>query len=426
MTGTDKVWSAINRDYGFVDRISKEGSFVITAPEIKKYKEPRLVTKFDSSEDIPQIFKDNNLSILSINRGSYIISDIETFKPIADITKKPVNIPVTNNLVTITLDTISSESQAINFAKSLGIIQSFVGEEVMFDTLDGRMGSGEFDFTINRHSGGTLPVSVRNAQIEIDKCLEGQNTIAIIEAKKDRIMPDFMERQLYYPYRMIRTLSGGQKEIKNLFFSYNNGIIDLREYRFEDYMNYNSMSLVKEERYFLSDSTTTITKDILFKTIMSTPVVDEITGIPFPQSNTFDRIVALCERLRIGDALPNDLIYIIGVTTSRQAYYYMDAAKYLGLVQMKDGFCSLTKKGKDIQKEMPYKRMLSYIMSILSHRPFRESFMIWMRENRIPDEEEVIRIMKNTPNIQVFGDNVYKRRSSTVRTWIKFIIQNID
>jgi hypothetical protein len=52
--------------------------------------------------------------------------------------------------------------------------------------------------------------------------------------------------------------------------------------------------------------------------------------------------------------------------------------------------------------------------------------MIWMRENRIPDEEEVIRIMKNTPNIQVFGDNVFKRRSSTVRTWIKFIIQNID
>lgn len=425
MTSTDKIWSDINRDFGFVDRIAKEGQFVITANEIKPYKEPRLVTKFDSSEDLPQIFKDNHLSILPISRGTYIISDIETFMPLQEVKTKPKAVAVTSNFTTVSLATISSESQAINFAISIGLIDGFVEDQRLFATLDSRQGSGQFDFYINRHSGGNMPVCVNNAQIEIDKCLEGENSIVIIEAKKDRIMPDFMERQLYYPYRMIRNM-GGNKEIKNLFFSYNNGIIDLREYWVEDYMNYNSMTLIKQGRFFLYDSFSKITKEILYDRIMHTPVIDEPDGIPFPQANTFDRVVSLCERLRIGSAVPNDLIYIIGVTTSRQAYYYMDAAKYLGLVQMEDGMCSLTTKGKNIQKEMPYQRMLSYIMCILSFRPFRETFLKWLRVGEIPPQEEIISIMKSTPNIQVFGDNVYVRRASTIKRWIKYIIQNLD
>lgn len=425
MNSVDNIWNDINRDFHFVDKISMDGQFIITANEIKPYKEPRLVTKFDSSEDLPQIFKDNHLSILPVSRGTYIISDIDTFMPLQEIKSKPKAVPVTSNFTTVSLATISSESQAINFAISMGLIDRFVEDQRLFATLDSRQGSGVFDFIIDRHSGGKMPVYVNNAQIEIDKCLEGENSIVIIEAKKDRIMPDFMERQLYYPYRMIRNM-GGKKDIKNLFFSYYNGIIDLREYRVEDYMNYNSMTLVKQGRFFLYDSFSKITKEILYNKIMCTPVIDEPDGIPFPQANTFDRIVALCERLRIGAAVPNDLIYIIGVTTSRQAYYYMDAAKYLGLVKMEDGMCSLTIKGKNIQKEMPYQRMLSYIMCILSFRPFRETFLRWLRDGEIPSQEDIISIMKNTPNIQVFGDNVFFRRASTIKRWIKYIIQNLD
>ena len=252
MAELDRVWNSIERDYHYLDVIGSKGYFVISAEEIKKYKEPRLVTKFDTSEDIPEIFKKNNLSILPINRGTYLVSDIKTFLPLQEISQKPIGVAVSDDLTTARLSDISSESQAINYAYGIGLIDQFIGEQGLRATLDGRQGSGVFDFIIGRYSGGRLKIKVENAQIEIDKCLEGQHSIVIIEGKKDRIMPDFMERQLFYPAKMIKALTT-KKTIKPLFFSYNNGIIDLREYVIQDFQNYNSMSLVKQGRFYLYD-----------------------------------------------------------------------------------------------------------------------------------------------------------------------------
>ena len=97
--------------------------------------------------------------------------------PLQEIKSKPKAVPVTSNFTTVSLATISSESQAINFAISMGLIDRFVEDQRLFATLDSRQGSGVFDFIIDRHSGGKMPVYVNNAQIEIDKCLEGENSI---------------------------------------------------------------------------------------------------------------------------------------------------------------------------------------------------------------------------------------------------------
>ena len=394
MAELDRVWNSIERDYHYLDVIGSKGYFVISAEEIKKYKEPRLVTKFDTSEDIPEIFKKNNLSILPINRGTYLVSDIKTFLPLQEISQKPIGVAVSDDLTTARLSDISSESQAINYAYGIGLIDQFIGEQGLRATLDGRQGSGVFDFIIGRYSGGRLKIKVENAQIEIDKCLEGQHSIVIIEGKKDRIMPDFMERQLFYPAKMIKALTT-KKTIKPLFFSYNNGIIDLREYVIQDFQNYNSMSLVKQGRFYLYDK-------------------------------SFDRVISLLEKLRLGDCTPIELTYPIGVTTTRQSNYYGDAAAYLGLAWKGKGLYGLTKEGKELLKKMPYERVLTYMNLILSHSIFREVFMHWMKTNELYEVNDIEPMLIKDDDVQSLNDNVYHRRASTVKSWIKWIIDNLS
>lgn len=424
MAEIDRVWNSIEQDYHYLKEISSVGSFVISSDDIKKYKEPRLVTKFDTSEDVPEIFKRNHLSILPITRGTYLVSDIKTFLPLQEISQKPVGIAVSDELTTARMSDISSESQAINYACGIGLFEQFIGEQGLRATLDGRQGSGAFGFRIKRHSGGSLNIQVDNAQIEIDKCLEGPNSIIIIEGKKDRIMPDFMERQLFYPARMIKNIS--RKTIKPIFFSYNNGIIDLREYVINDFQDYNSMSLVKQGRFYLYDSLFKITKDVLYYQMSRTPVVKEPVDIPFPQANTFERVISLLEKLRLGDCTPIELTYPIGVTTTRQSNYYGDAAAYLGLAWKKKGLYGITREGKELMKKMPYERIFTYMVLILSHYIFREVFIHWMKTGELYEVGDILPLLLKDDDVQSLKENVYERRASTVRSWIKWIIDNLS
>lgn len=68
-----ELWEDIFNDYDIINEINNNGCFIISANQIRPYKEPRLMTKFDFSSQVPQIFKNNNLGILPITNGEYII-----------------------------------------------------------------------------------------------------------------------------------------------------------------------------------------------------------------------------------------------------------------------------------------------------------------------------------------------------------------
>ena len=72
----NKAWNDLFEKFNIINAIETNGFFEITADQIKESgREPRLMTKFDSSENLPSIFAENNLAILPIKRGSYIILD---------------------------------------------------------------------------------------------------------------------------------------------------------------------------------------------------------------------------------------------------------------------------------------------------------------------------------------------------------------
>lgn len=82
------AWKKILKEYDVLDKIYSKGFFNITAQQIKEFKEPRVMAKFDSSESLPSIFKKYNINILPTRRGSYILSDFELYKKLPELTER--------------------------------------------------------------------------------------------------------------------------------------------------------------------------------------------------------------------------------------------------------------------------------------------------------------------------------------------------
>lgn len=82
----------------------------------------------------------------------------------------------------------------------------------------------------------------------MDAGYEGKDKIVLIEAKSSG-SKNVIIRQLYYPFRQWQSYTN--KKVYTLFFESNarKNIYSLWVFEFTDEMNYNSIKLVKSERF---------------------------------------------------------------------------------------------------------------------------------------------------------------------------------
>lgn len=427
----NEAWIKLFEKYDILSKIQHEGAFYITANQIKEFKEPRLMAKWDSSENLPSIFKKHNINILPISRTGYVLSDFKLYEPIPELGEhitemQKVEIP---KYETIDIGNISSEANAINVLMLSRILDDFLDEDDNVATFNGRMGTGIFSFHVDRHRGSCFEVGVKNAQCEIDGGMENNNSVVILEAK-NVIHPDFHIRQLYYPYRLW--VSKVQKPIRLVFSVYSNQIYRLFEYEFEDRSNYSSIRLIKSKNYSLQDTDITLNEiyDVYSKVNVIYEDNQNNTDIPFIQANSFERIISLMEILFEEDKTTEEIAEIMQFDL-RQSDYYYNAGKYLGLFEKKDvedektvKKVSLSKLGKDTVKLRYKERQLKLVHLILKHGIFNRLFLKVYNSGELPTKEEIQNIMREN---NVCNDGQIVRRSSSVYSWIKWIfnLQNI-
>ena len=428
----NEAWTKLFDKYDILGKIKSEGAFYITANQIKEFKEPRLMAKWDSSENLPSIFKKHNINILPISRTGYVLSDFKLYEPIPELGEhitemQKVEIP---EYETIDIRNISSEANAINVLMLSKILDDFLDEDNNVITFNGRMGTGIFSFCVDRHRGSSFKVDVKNAQCEIDGGMENNNSVVILEAK-NVVHPDFHIRQLYYPYRLWA--SKVKKPIRLVFSIYSNQIYRLFEYEFEDRSNYSSIRLIKSKNYSLQD--TDIALNELYDVYSSINVIyndnQNNTDIPFIQANSFERIISLMEILSEEDKTTEEIADIMQFDL-RQSNYYYNAGKYLGLFEKVDiedegktiKKVSLSKLGKDTVKLRYKERQLKLVGLILQHDIFYRLFINIYNRGELPTKEEIQNIMKNN---NVCNASQIVRRSSSVYSWVKWIfnLQNI-
>jgi len=434
-------WQKLFAEYSILEQINLQGKFEITATQINKFREARLMTKFDFKSSLPKIFQENNLAILPITRGTYIIAPFEAYHKF-EIQKATNDITVLEfpqYLRSINHKDITSETTAINCAYICGILQDFIQDEnnanqqldeviPLLPTVNGRMSSDSFSFDIHStKDSGLLSVNINSSQIEIDAGYENLETFIIIEAKNNIIAEDFLIRQLYYPFRKWHQLLN--KKIKNIFLNYSNNIFYLREYVFEDINNYNSLKLVKYKKYTIDKLDIEINdiNEILNKV----KIINEPQSIPFPQANSFARVINLCELL-----LNNNIDEEIFLTSeeitqnydfaSRQTQYYTDAGIYLGLVVKKGiGKYALSELGKDIFTNLSSRqKQLKLVELILQHSIFKETLKVYFKNFTQPSKQEIVNIMINN-NLNLSRDTM-ERRASSVIGWITWIVNLIS
>ena len=357
-----------------MEEIEANGFFRITADQIRVYKEPRLMAKFDFSRQLPKIFKDNQLGILPIKNGEYVIGKFNLFERLSNTNYENVEIKkvvLPSFIETIDPDNIYSESNALMVANLSGMFEDTFGE-VLYETIQGKMRTNTFNFNIYS-SDIENNIEVNGAAIEIDGGYESESNVILVEAKNS--MPeDFVIRQLYYPYR--HWSSRVMKNIIPVFFVYDNGVYNLFIYEFENLYNYNSLKLIDIKRYMLSNESSDIIKRKLFEKIKLNDELPQ-SEVPLPQADSFSKVIGTLELFNNGLTTASEVAEELEFD-NRQGKYYIDALRYLGLVDKDDNFgrYKLSPSGFVLLNYDVKSRNKELIAFILKHKPYYDIFYI--------------------------------------------------
>ncbi|GHT46835.1 hypothetical protein FACS189454_08580 [Planctomycetales bacterium] len=421
-TKIDENWEHLFQQYRIVERVKAAGVFHISSAQINEVHEARLMAKFDQSIQLPQIFQDHKLSILPVAKGEYVIGTFKTHHiiPYPDKIVKPVYV-ATPPLETLDYTNLYSEASALFFAYNSGIIENILGSNQVAFTVNGRMSSGRFSFTIENTVDveKRMSIGVNNAQIEIDAGYESPDAFCICEAKNQTVT-EMLIRQLYYPYRLWSEKIS--KPVIPVFFVFSNDIFHVFTYSFQDKQDYNSIELKNYNTYTFSDDEISLQEVVgLWK---RTPIVTEPL-ITFPQADSFARVLDLLSVLYESPLTRNE-VTLKYEFDSRQTNYYISACEYLGFVEKgntQDGEREY-RLSADAHRilSLAYKeKYLALIQRILEKPVFHQSFEIYLQSCQQPDKQVICRIMSGA-NLKI-NETTIGRRASTVSGWLDWVLR---
>lgn len=422
---TSEAWERYFAAYPEIEEtIALNGVCEVTAESIKRFREPRLMTKHDSIDGVPKPLAKRGINVLSASRSSYYLGDFnvfERFPDTLDLRPEHCELPAYE---TLDIEHISSEANAINALIISGILDRFLGEYDTVETFNGRMGAGKFDFCIDRPNGKSSQIAVNNAQIEIDGGFENDSSVIIMEAK-NVIHEDFNVRQLYYPFRKYHELV--KKPVRLVFSQYTNLSYHLFEYEFSNPDDFSSIRLLRKAAYTFEEDS--ITADNLWTVWKRTRIVQENPDIPFPQADRIDRILSLVEFLsdKPGGATTAEIANFMG-TVERQAAYYPTAGRYLGLfARPKPGITILTDRAKNmLSKKSRSERLLQFVGFILEHAVFHKLYQKTLELGEVPNKAEIMSVMIELQILSDSTESMLKRRASTVSSWLKWLFELPD
>jgi len=420
-TKNDVAWRELFIANNIMSDIRKHGISYVTADSMKKYREPRLMAKIDTSELLPQIFKSNELSILPVKNGEYAI-----FRDPKN--QSFYNFPQDFNLISVeqhrpaisisdfdsfeNLDNLN-EAQALDTALISSIIKDFTNEQNLWLTIRGRHFTRNFKVfipSINQH------IHISRVQIEIDAGYESENAIYIFEAKIGR-RENFNIRQLLYPY--LEWSNRTSKQIFPIFFIFTNGYYYLSQFKLRDSLE--GAILEKQACYTLAEY-----EKYDFENVIKDASLDYslVQGVPFPQANDLDKVIDTVSLVNQGYENKGDLSEIFEFD-ERQGDYYGNAARFIGILgKDKDNNFIVTEEGEKLLKLSSPSKRAKYIVALLVKRPvFHQLIKSLLQKEFNIEVLDTINISEIiTENTNLTGSTP-PRRASTVRQWMKWILQ---
>jgi hypothetical protein len=432
-TANDVAWSNAFEYYKVPENVERFGFMDLTADQLRLFREPRHMGKIDHEENLPKIFKENGLSILTLSNSSYRVGPFQIFQQLPkwhrpDNKVRILSLPPA--LETLDYQNLTGEAGVINIAFASEILKDFTGEDLIL-TVSGRMRTGNFDFFVDTKQGLQHSISVRKAQMEIDAGYEGQDNFYIFEVK-NHASANFNFRQLYYPLRTW--LQRIQKRAVPIFLTFSNDVFDIFEFDVPEINNFSSSQLVKHQRYMLNHShpeTNNLVEYAKSGQNENNRNKANLANIPFPQADSIERVIDLVSILIETPLSVEDLATHYSFDP-RQSDYYYNAAQYLGLAttsQDTNGtqLRQATEKAIDIFTK-PYKEKYQLIAKeILRIETMSIIYLKWLELGDRPSNDFVFNTFKkstdsNKSNGDKLSDTTIDRRKQTVLAWVSWLV----
>ena len=248
----DAPWKVIAEKTGLLRHDFKKGAFHLTAQEIKtatahftttNEREVRILCKQDTRESRPQVFRDNGLFLLPTKNKFYAVVQGEGYVDIPAIKSQPVAYQSKLDFRLETSEVGDSEMQHLDFAYASSLVRTFLDDPSLVLTVRGRKYTPYFSFRVGKTS-----LTAESVQTEVDAGYEGRNQVALVEAKRSQNSNTII-RQLYFPFRQWQEHT--KKPVVTIFFQREGDEYSLWQFRFPDVEDYNSIELVRSQRFLI-------------------------------------------------------------------------------------------------------------------------------------------------------------------------------
>ena len=394
-----------------------EPAYLVNAAELKDItgREPRLLAKFDTPEQLPTPFRDAGYTLVPTKNGQWIIVPGSLFvkaplcPQIYEFTPKLL-FPL------LTAGRGSSESQYIDAAFNTGLLATFLNLNEMYLTIRGREYTLPFDFQL-----GSYVVRTQSVQIEVDAGYEGLHEIVLLEAKIGK--PDaFNIRQLYYPFRHFSALvetKRVRKLVRNVFLAYDisTETYHLYEYTFENFLDPNSAEARRCAIYRIAQQERLVAHDLIDAEFRTESKL-------VPQADDLNKVFELLTLVDAGLNRATDVAEYF-VFAKRQSSYYREAAEYMGLLaRTADGRYELTERGIYLLTQPPGEKARAFAKAIMNSWIFVELLRRagTSRAFSVADIEAIIASVHDKGD-QRYTASTVQRRRQTIVAWLKWLAQ---
>lgn len=420
---TNKGWARIFGALPLHQKLEHEGICKISAKEIKKHseREPRLMSKFDSRESRPEVFKTRNLTILPTRNGEYVLVSGDGYLDVPTSTKyESYNSSRLLSLQTIPWkEGIRSESQAIDSFFMASALRTVFQDESLQLTIRGRLRSRGFTFnfpTAKRKEA----IRVEGVQIEVDAGYEGDK-IVLLEAKSGAVT-NFLIRQLYYPFRECAE-SRVTKEIVPALLVYSNRLFSLYEVSFANPEDYLSARITKQ-RFISLDEEEPVPS---LGSILAGKTEKLPTGAPFPQADDLEKVILAIEMLSGGPVTKFEIAQRFEVALDpRQGDYYGNAAVWLGYAERTSkaspGF-QITEQGLSFVNMSRVKRLIE-LAKIICNMPIFVDVAGDLLAKRKVETGDIAKLIAQTLKEKLAIDT-QERRAVTVKSWVSWLLKEL-
>lgn len=409
MADINDHWQNLFATHDILSKINQDGYFDITSKQINKVHQSRVMCKMDFIQNVPKIFKSNNLSILAIKNGIYRIAKT---KPFFDINLeileniKPKVFRLPNFIQTLNVNNITSESQAMDAAAASGMLDEIIKEE-NYLTVRGRHYCSDFNIEIPYYTKNScLQYNISGVQIEVDGGYESDSVLVLIEAKMG-ISDNMNMRQLVYPH--LHYEAKLQKTVKTYVMFYETGSI----YTFIPMFYSNNLATLdycNAKKFQLIENENSIELDIEALNLPSPN-----NNAPFPQANDIKKgLYALAKLKDMQPVSKEDLLSEFPIEIRNYDYYY-NILRWFNVAEIdaKNKLVSLTELGEAILELSESNRLLAF--RNMFYKDELVSFFI-KQPNSDPPE--------NLTKLNRISGDTIQRRKNCVLSWHKFFQEN--